>query len=88
MVPIEWSRRLSAAQLATTFKVAHHLLFESFKNRRQTIQLANGALMMQGVTRWQKWRALKELETLGLVAIAHRERKSPEITLLYPAEGA
>ena len=86
-VPLEWVARLSAARLAATWKVALHLLHESFKNRRQTIRLANGAVALDGISKCQKWRALAELEGLGLVSIEHRPRRSPDVTLLYPPEG-
>jgi hypothetical protein len=83
-VPLEWMERLSAARLAATWKVALHLLHESFKNRRQVIRLANGTLALDGISKWQKWRALAELEKLGLVSVERRPNKSPHVTLLYP----
>jgi hypothetical protein len=86
MVPLEWMHRLSSARCTATWNTALHLLFRSFKERRPTIQLANGVLASKGVTPGQKWRALKELEAMGLVKVEHRPRKSPNITLLYPLE--
>jgi hypothetical protein len=86
-VPVEWMHRLNSARLIATWKVALHLLDQSFKEHRHTVRLANGVMVMKGVTRWQKWRALKELETFGLINIENRPRKTPEITLLYPEEG-
>jgi DNA-binding MarR family transcriptional regulator len=67
---------------------ALHLLFRVFKERRQTIKLANGVLEIYGVSRGQKWRALKELEALGLIRVEHCERKSRRVTVLYPAQDA
>jgi len=67
---------------------ALHLLFRVFKERRQTIKLANGVLEIYGVSRGQKWRALKELEALGLIRVEHCERKSPRVTVLHPAQDA
>jgi hypothetical protein len=64
------------------------LLFRSFQERRDTIKLANGLLALLGINRCQKRRALVELEAMGLVVVEHRERKSPNVTLLYPEQGA
>jgi hypothetical protein len=87
MVPLEWMHRLCSARRTATWTVAIHLLFRAFKERRQVVRLANGVLAAKGVTPGQKWRALRELGALGLVEVERRPRKSPNITLLYPAEG-
>jgi hypothetical protein len=84
MTPVEWADRLDGARYTATWRVAMHLLRRSFKDRRQTIRLANGTLAPKGVSPKQKWRALGELERLGLIRVKHRERKSPDVTLLYP----
>jgi hypothetical protein len=81
-VPMAWAGRLSGARYTATLKVALHLLDRAFRTRRSTVLLANAGLV--GVTRWQKWRAIEELETMGLIKVEHRPRRSPEITLLYP----
>jgi hypothetical protein len=86
-VPLEWMERLNSAHCVATAKVALHLLHQSFKDRRQAVRLASGVLALKGVSRDQKWRALAELEVLGLISVERRPRKSPIITLLYPAEG-
>jgi hypothetical protein len=62
------------------------MLFETWKAGGKPIRLANGVMLLAGITRRQKWRALQELKTLGLISIENRPRKSPEITLLYPME--
>jgi hypothetical protein len=81
-VPMTWASRLSAARYAATLKVAHHLLHQTFRTHAPTVRLTNAGLA--GVTRWQKGRAIEELETLGLIKVEHRSRRSPEVTLLYP----
>jgi hypothetical protein len=86
-VPLAWVDRLDGAHCAATSKIALHLLWKSFKDRRQTIKLANGALALKGVTRGQKSRAIQELKTLGLIKVEHQLRKSPLVTLLYPDRG-
>ena len=86
-VPLEWVHRLAGARYAATTTLALHLLHRTFQEHRQTIRVANGLLALKGISRGQKWRALAELQAMGLVEIEHRERKSPIITLLYPEEG-
>jgi hypothetical protein len=88
MVPLEWMHRLVGARSAT-YSLALHLLHRAFKERSKTIKLANRLLTSGGISRGQKWRALAQLETLGLVSVEHRgARKSPIITLLYPQQEA
>jgi hypothetical protein len=79
-VPLWWATELEAARYASTFKIAHRLLHRHWKNGGRRITLTNTAL--PGITRFQKWRALDELERLKLVEIERRRRKSPLVTLL------
>jgi hypothetical protein len=81
-VPLVWADRLGSARYAVTFKVAHRLLREHFRSGGQPVQLANAALTRNGVSRHQKWRALRELERLGLVQIESRARKSPIVVVI------
>jgi len=80
-VPMTWADRLGSAKYAATFKVAHRLLHEHWRGGGLPIQLANVALARNGVSRHQKWRALGELERLGLVRIERRVRKSPIVVV-------
>ena len=82
-VPTVWVQRLYGARGAATFKVVMHLLSKEYETHRQTVRLANVALMSIGITPYQKWRALAELERLGLVRVERRPRKSPMVTLLH-----
>jgi hypothetical protein len=84
MVPLEWMHRLAGARYKATATLALHLLHRAFKERNHTVKVANGLLALKGVSRRQKWRALLELEGMGLIKVEHRGRKSPGITLLYP----
>ena len=87
-VPLGWVHRLAGARHVSTYRVALHLHHREFRaiNKGAAIGLPNGALEADGVTPRQKWRALAELEKLGLVKINRRARRSPEITLLYPED--
>jgi hypothetical protein len=81
-VPLIWKECLSEAAYIGTYRVALHLLYRHWKEGGRPILLSNVALATEGVSRWGKWRALRELELLGLVKIERRPRKSPVITVI------
>ena len=68
MVPWGWIERLAKTASANTYRVALHLLYEHWRGSGQSFLLPNGMLAMEGVTRFAKWRALAELEELGLIS--------------------
>jgi hypothetical protein len=80
--PWTWADKLTKARHISTYRVALHLLYQHWKTGGGPIQLANGSLATEGVERRQKWRALRELEQLGLIAVKRRPRKSPQITVI------
>ena len=79
-VPMEWIDRLDRARHTSTFKVAFELLHRRWKGGDKPVLLPNAGLA--GVSRIEEWRALAELELLGLIAIERRRRKAPLITIL------
>ena len=81
-VPWTWAERLVKAHYIATYRVALHLLYQHWKEHGETFTVANGMLAIEGVSRWQKWRALQELEQLGLIRVQRRPRKSPLITVI------
>lgn len=82
IVPIEWADRLDQACHACTFKLALALLHRHWKaGSNEPVLLPNVGL---GVSPGTKWRGLVELESLGLVTIERRARKSPRVTILNP----
>jgi hypothetical protein len=84
-VPALWTEKLSKAKHAATFKLALHLLALEWENHDAPIKLSNGRLAAAGVSRRGKWRALRELESLGLILTERRSRKSPVVILLKHA---
>jgi hypothetical protein len=83
-LPLEWKHRLGGARRICTFKIAFELLYRHWKTGGRCVLLPTAGMV--GVTRGNKWRGLSELERLGLIAIERRRRKSPKITLLFPAD--
>jgi hypothetical protein len=83
-VPLNWLEVLREARFASTLRVALFLLYRHWKDRGQPIQLSNVALTWTGVTRREKWRALAELERLGLARVIRRPRRAPLVTVAVP----
>jgi hypothetical protein len=81
-VPVLWVERLAEARHLATYRLALYLLYRSWKTGSRSITLSNGVLAAEGITRWTKWRALRELERLGLVGVERRQRKAPRVTVL------
>jgi hypothetical protein len=83
MVPWTWAERLVGAH-GQTYRVALILLHLHWKGKKgEPVKLANGMLKIDGVSRQSKWRALRDLEMRGLVAIECRSRRSPLVQLSH-----
>jgi hypothetical protein len=81
-VPNSWVEALRDARWISTYRVALYLLHRQWKDGGGPIPLSNVALTWVGVSRWEKWRALAELEQAGLVKVERRPRRAPLITVL------
>jgi hypothetical protein len=81
MVPLVWAERLETTRNATTIKVALRLLYLVWKNKGQPIALSNMAVA-RFADRRRKWRALRELERLGLIKVERRAGSSPMIVVV------
>jgi hypothetical protein len=81
-VPWSWIVRLQSAKRVSTFKLALVLLYENWRTGGQPIVLSNMLSEAEGLSRRSKWNALLELESLGLIRIERRPRRSPRLVLL------
>ena len=79
IIPGWWQERLTKAQNLSTYRVALHILRRHWEKGGGPFTLSNMALALENVSRWQKWRALDELERLGLVTVERCRRKAPLI---------
>jgi hypothetical protein len=75
-VPWMWMEKLIGCR-GQTLRVAFVVLYLDWKAKGQPVKLANGMPQMAGVSRRAKWRALADLEKLGLISVERRARKSP-----------
>jgi hypothetical protein len=80
--PRVWEKRLEATDSANTYRVALFVLFRHWKADGKPFVLSNIAMSTGGVARQGKWRALRELERLGLIRVEERPKKSPLVTVL------
>jgi hypothetical protein len=77
-VPWPWVERLAAIQNGACWAVALRILYDNWRHKGKPFTLSNGAV--PGVSRYGKYRALRELEKLGLIIVQRRPRKSPVIS--------
>ena len=82
MMSREQSDRLDKAVGFGTECVFRHLLFLTWRSPDKPVVLANAELARKGINRQTKRRALLELETLGLIRVEWRHKKSPIVTVL------
>jgi hypothetical protein len=80
--PRMWMERLRASRSLATYKVALCLLFRNWKARGRPFPLTNTVLSEERVSWQAKWRALRELEELGLIRVEERPNRSPLVTVL------
>jgi hypothetical protein len=52
--------------------------------RSNTVRLTQAAVAQHGLSRWEKYDALRALESAGLVAVQRRGRRSPLVTVVEP----
>ena len=73
-MPLTWRKRLTGAT-GNTILVALDLLYLAWRGGKgEAVKLANRRLRRDGVSRYSKWRALKDLERRGLIAVERRPR--------------
>jgi hypothetical protein len=81
-VPMAWVSRLSGTS-GHTYQVALQLLYLNWRDRGKPIKLGNRMLGFDGVSRFTKWRALRDLERRGLIEMEIKPRCSPNNLLHF-----
>jgi hypothetical protein len=76
MVPWRWVERLKAARHLATFRVAHYVLYRHWKTGKP-VPVSNKAL---GLSPRSKWRAVRELERMGLVSVETHPARAPVVS--------
>ena len=81
-IPWTWVERLQSAKRVSTYKLAHLLLYENWRNGGRPLVLSNVLAAEAGLCRQAKWRGLRELEGLGLVRLERRKGRAPQIIII------
>ena len=82
MVPKMWQTCLAEMNAdGSTYRVALYLLDKACWS--QQVPLGNRVLETHGVSRRTKWRALGRLRQAGLIAVEHRPRRNPVVTVRW-----
>jgi CRP-like cAMP-binding protein len=79
-VPLSWAGKAAKATRTDKALVWIVLLYVSWKTKSTTFPLSNDRL--DGVTRYTKYRALRELEAEGLITVKRQRKKAPVVTLI------
>jgi hypothetical protein len=79
--PWAWIDRLQAAKRVSTWRLAVWIVYEHWRSGGQPIVLSNVLSKAEGLSRRSKWRALAELENLGLVKVKRHHGRAPRLTL-------
>ena len=83
MGPIPWAWLQRAGQLpGHALHVANIIWFQAGLTKSATVPLASKELRAMHVTRKVAARALRDLETVGLVTVERRSGRQPRVTLL------
>jgi hypothetical protein len=83
MVPRSWVERLGQSKHTVTYRLAFDVLYRAWRSKDYSaLHVSNVIAAKAGISRASKWRALRELEALGLIVIQTRLRQSPTIKVL------
>lgn len=82
ILPDTWEIKLRGCRHKATYPVAVFLLRQHWKTKGRPFKVPNLALAERSVDRYAKWRALEELEELGLIQVERRSNRSPIVTIL------
>jgi hypothetical protein len=84
MFPVEWRCQLKRVDAdKCTYRVALHLLEESWRSQSKRVKLANVGLKELGVGRRGKRHALDQLGKAGLISAERQPRRSPIVTVKF-----
>jgi len=81
--PWTWIECLKAAKRISTYRLALLLVYEHWRTGGKPIVLSNIIAKEEGLSRRGKWRALAELEQLGLVTVQRQRRQAPRLILRH-----
>jgi hypothetical protein len=81
-VPLEWAAQAAKATNTAKAMVWIILLYAAWEAKNNSFPLPNGKLKRAGVSRYTKYRAVKELQVSGLITVRQAPGKAPIVTIL------
>jgi hypothetical protein len=82
VVPRAWELRLLEAKRVSTYRLAIELLYLHWYGNGKPVIVSSKVAKAAKLSVRSKWRALVELEQLGLIETDRRLRRSPRVILL------
>jgi hypothetical protein len=81
-VPLWWAAAAAKATKTPKALVWIRLLHMAWKAGGTTFPLPNGKLKGDGISRFAKYRALRELEDAGLIVVERHHGKTPIVSIV------
>ncbi len=81
-VPLIWVLALAKPKWRATWPLALYVLHRSWRYKGAAVTLSNIVLAELKISRLEKYRALAELETLGLITVERAGGKAPRVTAI------
>jgi hypothetical protein len=81
-VPLWWAAAAAKATRTQKALVWVRLLHIAWKAKSLTFPLPNGNLEHDGINRFAKYRALRELEKAGLIVVERRHGKTLQVSII------
>jgi hypothetical protein len=83
VIPREWELRLLEAKRISTYRLAIELLYLHWHGKGKPITVSSKVAKAVKLSVRSKWRALAELEQLGLIETDRSRRRSPRVILRH-----
>jgi hypothetical protein len=81
-LPVQWAKALRRSKSASTYQLAHAILFEAFKREHTGGEIVLSSVAT-GMPRNTKSRAARELVELGLIKIKQKGKESLKVSHVY-----
>jgi hypothetical protein len=85
VIPYHWLDLLDAMPGRHAFRLMFRLMRISWRLKTATVKVTNRMLLDCKMDRHTKSKTLRRLEQAGLISVEWRPRKSPLVTILFPA---
>jgi hypothetical protein len=82
-MPWSWVERLQKVKRVSTYRLALVLVYEDWRSGGKPITLSNVFTHAEGLSRRSKWRAIADLESLGLIQVKRHQRRAPRVVLQH-----